>query len=147
MTNEEVMCHKYLFWYDCTFKLLSATKLFERLISSLGLSALRSFQELLGNLRAAEVEADRGHRYRRMAREAELPTKGLGSAIHFRHSDVTDWYLPPAREEGKPLAAAIISEGRQNPEGRRSALVFQRLRNSIRRIQDDRGSVGPVSKI
>lgn len=108
------------------------------------------FQELLDNLHQAEAEEVRAHAQRRRAREAKLPKTGRGSAIHFRHSDVTDWCVPPAgvgpRGGGAGDTATAPSGGRWHPEARRHALVFQRLRDSVRKIQDDRGSAGPVRK-
>lgn len=107
-------------------------------------------QELLDNLRHAEAEEVRDHAQRRRAREDKLPKTGRGSAIHFRHSDVTDWCVSPAGvgpREGEAVDTATTpSRGRWNPEARRHALVFQRLRDRVRCIQDDRGSAGPVRK-
>lgn len=100
-------------------------------------------QELLDTLRGAEAEEIRGHAQRRQAREAKLPKSGRGSAIHLRHSDVLDWCMPPTGGQATEYAMPP-SGGRQHPETRRHALVFQRLRDSVRRIQDERGSAGPV---
>lgn len=98
-------------------------------------------QELLDTLRAAEAKENTDHAHRRRVREAQLSAAGRDSAIHFRHSGVLDWSTPVAEV---PFAAP--SGGRQHPEARRHALEFQRLRDRVAKIQDDRDSAGPVSK-
>lgn len=82
---------------------------------------------------------------RKLAREAELPTSGRGSASHWRHSDVLDWDVPPAGGgSGEDVSDVGLTGGRQHKESRRQALVFDKLRNSVRQIQEQRDSAGPV---
>lgn len=98
-------------------------------------------KELLDTLQIAEARENRERTQRKLAWQADLPTSGRGSASHLRHSNVLDWHAPAVN------AASLhggLSRGRQHKEARQHALVFQRLRDSVRKIQDDCGSAGPV---
>lgn len=99
-------------------------------------------QELLDTLRASEAAENRDRTQRTLVHQAELPTSGRGSAKHWRHSNVLDGYAPHGDHTSPSYAG--ISGGRQHPEARRHALVFQRLRDSVRKVQEDHGSAGPV---
>lgn len=103
-------------------------------------------QELLDTLRASEVAEHRERTQRKLQHQAGLPTSGRGSAIHWRHSDVLDWDAPPAGGGGRKGCRGVgLKGGRQHKESRRQALVFQRLRDGVRQIQEKQNSVGPVS--
>ncbi|CAM9862800.1 unnamed protein product [Ectocarpus fasciculatus] len=103
------------------------------------------YRELLDTLRAAEVAENRERTQRKLEHQAGLPTSGRGSAIHWRHSDVLDWDAPPAGGGGrKGSRGAGLKGGRQHRESRRQALVFQRLRDGVRQIQEKQNSAGPV---
>lgn len=101
-------------------------------------------QELLDTLRTAEAAENRERTQRKLAHQAGLPTSGRGSASHWRHSDVLDWDVPPAGGGGGDPSEVGLTGGRQHKESRRQALVFERLRDSVRQIQEGRNSAGPV---
>ncbi|CAM9255909.1 unnamed protein product, partial [Hapterophycus canaliculatus] len=103
------------------------------------------YRELLDTLRMAEAAENRERTHRKLACQAELPTSGRGSASHWRHSDVLDWDVPPAGGGSTEDTCAVgLTGGRQHKESRRQALVFDKLRNSVRQIQEQRDSAGPV---
>lgn len=105
-------------------------------------------QELLDTLRASEVAEHRERTQRKLQHQAGLPTSGRGSAIHWRHSDVLDWDAPPTGGGGRKGSRGVgLKGGRQHKESRQQALVFQRLRDGVRQIQEKQNSAGPVSKI
>lgn len=104
-------------------------------------SPASSVQEILDTLRASEAKENRERIQRKLAHQAELPASGRGSGVHFRHSDILDDNAPG--ENGAPIHAGL-SGGRQHREARRHMLVQQRLRDSVRMIQEDRNSAGPV---
>lgn len=104
----------------------------------------RAKKELLDTLRTAEAAENRGRRQRKLAHQAGLPTTGRGSASHWRHSDVLDWDVPPAGGGRGDPSEVGLTGGRQHKESRRQALVFERLRDSVRQIQEGRNSAGPV---
>lgn len=93
----------------------------------------------------AEAAENRERTQRKLAHQARLPTSARGSASHWRHSDVLDWDVPPAGggSRGDPSEVGLTG-GRQHKESRRQALVFERLRESVRQIQEGRNSAGPV---
>lgn len=101
-------------------------------------------KELLDSLRTAEAAENRERTQRKLVHQAGLPTSGRGSASHWRHSDVLDWDVPPAGG-GRGVSSEVgLTGGRQHEESRRQALVFERLRDSVRQIQEGRNSAGPV---
>eukprot|EP00752_Nemacystus_decipiens_P001380 g1367.t1 len=102
------------------------------------------YKELLDTLRTAEAAENRERTQRKLAHQAGLPTSGRGSASHWRHSDVLDWDVPPAGGGRGDPSEVGLSGGRQHKESRREALVFERLRDSVRQIQEGRNSAGPV---
>ncbi|CAM9457097.1 unnamed protein product [Ectocarpus sp. 12 AP-2014] len=103
------------------------------------------YRELLDTLRASEVAEHRERTQRKLQQQAGLPTSGRGSAIHWRHSDVLDWDAPPAGGGGRKGSRGVgLKGGRQHKESRRQALVFQRLRDGVRQIQEKQNSAGPV---
>ncbi|CAB1109743.1 unnamed protein product [Ectocarpus sp. CCAP 1310/34] len=102
-------------------------------------------QELLDTLRASEVAEHRERTQRKLQHQAGLPTSGRGSAIHWRHSDVLDWDAPPAGGGGRKGSRGVgLKGGRQHKESRRQALVFQRLRDGVKQIQEKQNSAWPV---
>lgn len=101
-------------------------------------------QELLDTLRTAEAAENRERTQRKLVHQAGLPKSGRGSASHWRHSDVLDWDVPPAGGGGGDPSEVGLKGGRQHKESRRQALVFERLRDSVRQIQEGRNSAGPV---
>ncbi|CAM9543969.1 unnamed protein product [Scytosiphon promiscuus] len=106
------------------------------------------YRELLDTLRTAAATENREHTQRKLADQEELPTSGRGSASHWRHSDVLDWDVPPAGGGSRDDACGVgLTGGRQHKESRRQALIFDKLRNSVRQIQDQRDSAGPVLKM
>ncbi|CBN76595.1 hypothetical protein Esi_0000_0311 [Ectocarpus siliculosus] len=103
------------------------------------------YRELLDTLRASEVAEHRERTQRKLQHQAGLPTSGRGSAIHWRHSDVLDWDAPPAGGGDRKGSCGVgLKGGRQHKESRRQALVFQRLRDGVRQIQEKQNSAGPV---
>ncbi|CAM9191938.1 unnamed protein product, partial [Laminaria digitata] len=97
-------------------------------------------RELLDTLRNAEGVESRERTQRKLAHQARLPVSGRGSAVHWRHSDILDWY-PPASDKH---SLSRTPGGKQHKETRRRALVFEKIRERVRRVQDDRNSAGPV---
>lgn len=102
-------------------------------------------KELLDTLRLAEAAENRERTQRKLAHQAGLPTSGRGSASHWRHSDILDWDVPPAGGGNRDDPSRVgLTGGRQHKESRRRALVYERLRGSVREIQEERNSAGPV---
>lgn len=101
-------------------------------------------KELLDTLRTAEAAENRERTQRKLVHQSGLPTSGRGSASHWRHSDVLDWDVVPAGGRNGEPSRVGLKGGRQHKESRRQALVFERVRDSVRQIQEERNSAGPV---
>lgn len=86
-------------------------------------------------LQIEEAVESRERTQRKLAHQASLRTSGRGSGVHFRHSDVLDWYAPRGDEAS---SAVVTSGGRRHKEARRHALVFQRLGDRVKSIQEKR---------
>ena len=97
-------------------------------------------QDAIHTLSSAKFKEGWEGTQRELARQAELPSSGRGSAIHLRLSNVLNY----APEGDKDSAMAVLSGARRHKDWRRRELVLQRLRDSVKRLQDGRDGAESV---
>lgn len=109
----------------------------------LGPTYYHNIQDLIQTLSTAKAREAWEGTQRKLAHQAGLPVSGRGSGIHLRHSSVLDHEI-----RGNMVSTSTgLSGGRRHGEWRRRALVLQRLKNSVRKVQDERGSAEPVRSL
>ncbi|CAM9572781.1 unnamed protein product, partial [Choristocarpus tenellus] len=92
-------------------------------------------RELVDILRANEMEEQQMHVRRKIQREAEHRRHNRDWALHLRHSKVLDWHSP---------IGPVPTGGYHHPEAHRDGLVYQRVCDRVRKVQERCSSAAPV---